>query len=124
MQFYEKNGVPAVFYTDLNLSYSFAALSGELEVFGVVNNLFDEKPPLNPTVQAAPGLNPPYYVNTYDLIGRYVTLGVRPGVLDAPPKPGNPVGRQAGLFLARFLRLKCLHQAIPKRPDGRGSLDR
>ena len=77
VQVYEKNRVPAVFYTDLNLSYSFDALSGKLEVFGVVNNLFDKKPPLTPTVQAAPGLNPPYYVNTYDLIGRYVTLGVR-----------------------------------------------
>jgi iron complex outermembrane recepter protein len=77
VQFYEKNGVPAVFYTDLNLSYRFAAMSGALEIFGVVNNLFDEEPPLAPTVQAAPGLNPPYYVNTYDLIGRYVTLGAR-----------------------------------------------
>ena len=77
MQFYEKNRVPSVFYADLNFAYGFPAFSGALEFFGVVNNMFDKQPPLTPTVQAAPGLNPPYYVNTYDLIGRYWTVGVR-----------------------------------------------
>lgn len=77
VQFYEKNRVPSVTYADLNFSYGFESGSALFELFGVVNNLFDKEPPLTPAVQTAPGLNPPYYVNTYDLIGRTVTVGMR-----------------------------------------------
>jgi iron complex outermembrane recepter protein len=77
VQVYEQNRVPSVTYTDLNFSYGFEAGSGVFELFAVVNNLFDKEPPLTPTVQAAPGLNPPYYVNTYDILGRTATIGMR-----------------------------------------------
>lgn len=77
VQAYTDNRMPAIFYTDMNVSYKIPNKFGEVELFGVINNLFDQKPPLAPAVQTAPGLFPPYYVNTYSLIGRTVTAGVR-----------------------------------------------
>ena len=71
------NTIPAIVYTDLNLSYKIPNKFGDLVVFTVVNNLFDVNPPLAPVQSTAPGLNVPTYVNTYGTIGRTVTIGVR-----------------------------------------------
>lgn len=74
---YAQNKVPVILYTDLNLSYKIKSGFGDVELFTVVNNLLDQKPPVTPSVNVSPGLTPPYYVNTYSLIGRYVTAGIR-----------------------------------------------
>ncbi|MBH0113850.1 TonB-dependent receptor [Novosphingobium sp. YJ-S2-02] len=74
---YVDNEVKPVFYTDLNLTYTVrTALDREFELFTTVNNLFDKQAPLLP-VTRTPGLTVPTMRNTYDIIGRYITAGVR-----------------------------------------------
>lgn len=73
----QKNKIGAVGYTDLNLTYKLhTAAIGQVELFGTVNNLFDRKAPLIP-VTRTPGLTVPTIRSTYDVLGRYVTVGVR-----------------------------------------------
>jgi hypothetical protein len=76
VQVYQQNRIAAVFFTDLNASYQVPSANGEIEIFGVVNNAFNKKPPLAP-VAFTPGLSPPHYVNVHDILGRYVTVGAR-----------------------------------------------
>jgi iron complex outermembrane receptor protein len=68
------NHLPAVWYTDLTVTARFKALSTQDEVFLTVNNLFNKKPPPSPVpstfMKGADG-------SRYDVIGRYVTMGVR-----------------------------------------------
>jgi len=74
---YAQNKVPTILYTDVNASYKIPTSFGQVEVFAVVNNLINQKPPLAPGVNVSPGLGLPYYINTHDYIGRYVTAGLR-----------------------------------------------
>jgi iron complex outermembrane receptor protein len=66
--------VPAVNYTDLTVRYDLRRGGRTYQLYGTVNNLFDQDPPITPggaatTPRAA---NP-----LYDFIGRYYTVGVR-----------------------------------------------
>jgi len=68
-------GVGAVAYTDLSMRYTIPSGDHEFEFFGVVNNLFDKKPPLIPGV--TPGVNLPTNFALYDIVGRAFTFGAR-----------------------------------------------
>ncbi len=66
------NWVPGRFYTNLSLSYDMSlADERRLEVYGVVNNLFNVDPPVDPGAASA--------TNSilFDAIGRAFTVGVR-----------------------------------------------
>ena len=62
------NLIDAAFVLDLNLAYR---LTEGVEVFGVINNVFDSDPPLAASAQ---GATTQVY---YDPIGRYYKMGVR-----------------------------------------------
>lgn len=62
------NRVDGAFYTDFNLSYQ---MNDNVEVFGVVNNLFDKTPPRAASAQGA--TNQVFF----DPIGRYFKAGAR-----------------------------------------------
>jgi iron complex outermembrane receptor protein len=68
----ESNHVPAIFYTDLRLSYRF----GFAEFFGTVNNLFDVDPPVTPYFSTFLGYAQQYNPSLYDVLGRRFTMGV------------------------------------------------
>ncbi len=66
------NWVPGRFYTNLSLSYDMSlADARRLEVYGVINNLFNVDPPVDPG--AASSTNS----ILFDAIGRAFTVGVR-----------------------------------------------
>jgi iron complex outermembrane recepter protein len=67
--------VSPVGYTDLSLRYDIKQGGGTVQIFGVVNNLFDKKPPLIPGI--TPGVNLPTNIGVYDTVGRAFTAGVR-----------------------------------------------
>jgi len=73
---YVDNDVPAVWYTDFNLTFKVKAGNTNFELFGTVNNLFDKDAPIVP-VTRTPGLTVPTIRSTYDIIGRYITIGAR-----------------------------------------------
>ncbi|MDQ1159302.1 iron complex outermembrane receptor protein [Sphingomonas sp. SORGH_AS 950] len=67
------NRMPNVFYTDLNISYDVAG--GRFSPFVNVRNLFDRQAPLY--ASALPGLSYPANQSLHDVVGRYVTFGIR-----------------------------------------------
>jgi iron complex outermembrane recepter protein len=67
------NSTPHAFYTDLTLEKTIGG-RGNLTLFGQATNLFNKKPPLVP-IQTT--LQQYTYAALYDVIGRYVTVGVR-----------------------------------------------
>jgi outer membrane receptor protein involved in Fe transport len=73
----DRNRAPAVFYTDMTLSYD---VSDQVNAFLSVGNVFDKKPPMIPsylTAGSGYGNAPVGGVRgLYDFIGRMVTLGV------------------------------------------------
>ena len=71
------NTVDAVTYVDVRLGYTFDLSGAELEVFGNVNNLFDEDPPLTPSYSAFLGYSSQYNASVYDVLGRRYTVGAR-----------------------------------------------
>ncbi len=74
---YAQNKVPAVAYTDLNLTYKLdTGFAGKVELFATANNLLDRDAPIVP-VTRTPGLTVPTIRSTYDVLGRYVTVGAR-----------------------------------------------
>lgn len=73
---YVDNKIDPVWYTDLSAAYKFKALSGEGEAFVTINNVFDVRPPLIPVTRTF-GLTVPTIRSAYDIIGRFVTVGVR-----------------------------------------------
>jgi len=74
--FYVQNRIPSVLYTDLSAIYRMKAGGADLELFGTANNLFNKKAPIIPT-STSPGLAYPTLRSAYDIIGTYVTVGVR-----------------------------------------------
>lgn len=68
--------LPAVFYTDLTLSYQLAENRGGSELFVTANNLFDRKPPFIAT-GPSPGLYMATLTDVYDTVGLAFTAGVR-----------------------------------------------
>jgi hypothetical protein len=80
-QVYAKPRVPAINYVDLNIVRKFRADDASLEAYVSVQNVFDQRPPVNPTNATNPGL---YFMGVqgsttslYDAIGRYATIGLR-----------------------------------------------
>lgn len=67
------NRVKDFFYTDLAARYKFEAGGSHYEVFGVVGNIFQPKPPLIPTGFAQASTN----LFLYDAIGRTYKVGMR-----------------------------------------------
>ncbi|MFZ5745981.1 MAG: TonB-dependent receptor domain-containing protein [Pseudomonadota bacterium] len=70
--------VKATFYTDLTLKAKIDAGSGQFEIYGTVNNLFNQRPPFLPNRFAA-NLAFPTVPGLYDLDNRYFTVGVKVG---------------------------------------------
>jgi outer membrane receptor protein involved in Fe transport len=68
------NKVPAIWYTDLTLSYNIHRFDHSEEIYASVDNLFNRSPPIdvvNPTSFSSP-------TNTiYDRDGRYFNLGIK-----------------------------------------------
>jgi len=73
---YAVNRIPAVFYTDLNISQKIGGVPGDLELFATWNNVFNRLPPIAPASNT-PGIGAPYYVNVHDVIGSYLTAGAK-----------------------------------------------
>ena len=73
---YEQKRLPSVTYIDVGLSQTVASGATEFEIFGDVHNLFDKQPPIFPGNLIA-GLIYPTYLPLYDVVGRYMTMGVR-----------------------------------------------
>jgi iron complex outermembrane receptor protein len=64
--------VPAVFYTDLRLSYRI----GPTELYGSITNLFDVSPPLTPYYSTFLSYAQQYNPALYDVLGRRFVTGV------------------------------------------------
>lgn len=73
---YSQNHTGAVAYTDLNLSYDIKTSHGTFEIFTTINNLFDRGYPIEP-IASNPGLAVSTFRSIYDVVGRYITTGVR-----------------------------------------------
>jgi len=83
LQVFADHKYGAVFYTDLTATVNIAALGrntsngrGNVALFLNVNNLFDKKPPVVPDV-SSPGLYFPTASSVYDVVGRFITVGVK-----------------------------------------------
>lgn len=72
---FEDPTLDAVFYTNAYAAYNFDAGGGRMQLYGTINNLFDQEPPLLPTTLA--GVGYPTVPGLYDLDGRYFTVGIR-----------------------------------------------
>jgi outer membrane receptor protein involved in Fe transport len=66
--------VPAVFYTDLRLSYNLPDRY-HMQIFGTVTNLFDKDPPITPYYSTFAGYSTQYNPSLYDVLGRRFTVG-------------------------------------------------
>lgn len=71
------NHVPTVFYVDLRLAQRVKTRLGSLELFGVVDNLFDRDPPTVPSLSSSAVLLVPTNYTLYDTIGREFRVGAR-----------------------------------------------
>jgi outer membrane receptor protein involved in Fe transport len=70
------NHVGGIFYMDMNLQYAVPVPTGDLSVYGEVQNLFDRAPPATPAAFGRTGAlstNP----QLYDILGRRYQIGVR-----------------------------------------------
>ena len=68
--------VPAVFYTDLRLSYDLPAQM-HMQVFGTVTNLFDKDPPITPYYSTFSSYSSQFNPSLYDTLGRRFTMGAK-----------------------------------------------
>ena len=71
------NDVSSRTYVDLNASQSFELSSGTLELYGVIENVFDRDPPLVPSLQGTSALDMPTNIGLYDTLGRTIRVGAR-----------------------------------------------
>lgn len=72
------NSVPAHVYLSLSTSYDFELPNGKsFQLFGVVNNLLDQDPPLIPSGAAGGTRETSTSAIFYDVIGRYFRVGAR-----------------------------------------------
>ena len=72
---YANNDIPSVIYADANMSYDWKAWGHTYTSYIVVNNLFNKQPPLVPFGQ--PGEFTPPDQELYDVVGRYISGGVK-----------------------------------------------
>jgi outer membrane receptor protein involved in Fe transport len=70
------NDIPDVFYTDLSARYSFTADEHRYQVYGTINNLFNQPPPLDPLATAGGTTYRATNFGLYDVIGRYISVGL------------------------------------------------
>ena len=63
-------------YFDAGISQTISSGATDFEIFADVHNLFDKQPPVFPGNLIA-GLIYPTYLPLYDVVGRYMTVGVR-----------------------------------------------
>ncbi len=68
--------LPRIFYTDVTATYDMKVRGSDVQLFGTVNNLFNQTAPLFPT-NLVSGLDYPSLVQLYDVMGRYYTVGAR-----------------------------------------------
>jgi outer membrane receptor protein involved in Fe transport len=68
--------VPAVFYTDLRLSYDLPERF-HMQVFGTVTNLFDKDPPVTPYYSTFSSYALQFNPSLYDVLGRRFTMGAK-----------------------------------------------
>jgi outer membrane receptor protein involved in Fe transport len=69
------NTVPATFYTDIGARYRLGE-NEQVEIYGNVDNVFDQEPRATPGVVGRAGVNE-FNQNLYDVLGRRYTVGVR-----------------------------------------------
>ncbi|WP_093383366.1 TonB-dependent receptor domain-containing protein [Rugamonas rubra] len=69
------NSVPSIRYVDATLNYQLPGRRG-VQLFATVNNLFNKQPPLLP-VYGSFNLMYPTNPSVYDVVGRYISAGVR-----------------------------------------------
>jgi outer membrane receptor protein involved in Fe transport len=69
------NDLDPVWYSDVTLVYGFEAGGGDAEVFATINNIFNQKPRIAPSVPF--GNYRPTNASLYDTIGMFITVGVR-----------------------------------------------
>ena len=67
----DDNNIPSITYIDLNMSQQ---LTDGFEIYGRIENLFNEAPPLAPSPISSPTYNGNWY---HDRIGRYFRIGAR-----------------------------------------------
>jgi iron complex outermembrane receptor protein len=72
---YANNDIPSVTYFDMNMSYDWKIGGHLYTTYLVVNNLLNKQPPLIPYGQ--PGEFYPTNQQLYDVVGRYMSGGVR-----------------------------------------------
>jgi len=70
------NDIPSRTYTDATLTYRFERYGGNFQIYGTIQNLFDQDPPLIPGGGQA-GQPFPTNASVYDILGRTYTAGVR-----------------------------------------------
>lgn len=73
----EGNNISAQTYIDLNVSQTFDIASGTLQIFGVIDNVFDRDPPVIPSLQGTSPLDLPTNGSVYDTLGRSIRMGIR-----------------------------------------------
>ncbi|WP_414899936.1 TonB-dependent receptor plug domain-containing protein [Sphingomonas flavalba] len=76
IQYYVDNHIAPAFYTDINFSKNIGGMGDGLQMFATVNNLFNKKGQFFVTDQN-PGSQLPTARALYDVMGRYITIGVR-----------------------------------------------
>ncbi|HTV79975.1 MAG TPA: TonB-dependent receptor [Steroidobacteraceae bacterium] len=72
-----RNHVPSVTYYDLRLSYDIQVGPTTVQLYGVVNNLFDKAPPLAPSYVALSSSPIQTNQSLYDVLGRRFTVGLK-----------------------------------------------
>jgi iron complex outermembrane recepter protein len=70
------NDVPDVFYTDISARYSFMVDGHSLQLYGTINNLFNQSPPNDPLATAGGTTYRATNFGLYDVLGRYFSLGL------------------------------------------------
>lgn len=68
------NHVPGRAYTDLSVRLR---VKGGFELYGTINNLFDQDPPQAPTRTGPPFITFPTNGQLFDVVGRYFTIGAK-----------------------------------------------
>jgi outer membrane receptor protein involved in Fe transport len=72
----DNNGVPAVAYADLRLSYNW---TDGVQLYGAVDNVFDTPPPSVPNTLGINTSNQNFNLQVYDGLGRQFRVGLRFG---------------------------------------------
>ena len=73
---YGPQRLPAIAYLDAGISRAITSGNTEFEIFADAHNLADRGPPVFPGNNLA-GLIYPAYLPLYDVVGRYLTVGIR-----------------------------------------------